>query len=522
MADKIPEVNPIQNLQSILELYGGKTSTQTATETPTSTTTKSNLTPDQLTALINEAMAPLSQASHGAGLSPYSDTNLSLGRAKVAGEILAKNAGTTTTASGGTRTTTNVTPAAMSPGNLATAGGNLLLQQIGGPLVKKVLAKTGVDTLGDKIGDWFGSLGESSPVDMTGFTTGAAAEPAGYALTQAAPSIQNLLSDSLVNSSIGDIASSVASDVGTSMLTDTATSSAADTSYEFFKNLLGFKDGGMVKASPKKYADGGNVFVDRNIPTSTGFQEYKQKPTIDSLLLGGGGIAPTPIIPTGATNTISAVSDGGGGNDAGRDNPTGISGDPDAAKDFLSSAALTGLGILGGPLGSIAAAVIGKATGTQSLQGMAFDSLKDALGIGAMSKAVEASSNEDLAPTTNPTLGVQVDIANQTADPLGSLLGLTDAFGTAQPGGVSSSGGGMTGADAVGSGSGYMAHGGGVSGPGTGTSDSIDAKLSNGETVVTAKTTQKVKQLLGDDFFFNLERMFNADAARNQLAQGRA
>lgn len=67
-----------------------------------------------------------------------------------------------------------------------------------------------------------------------------------------------------------------------------------------------------------------------------------------------------------------------------------------------------------------------------------------------------------------------------------------------------------------------LAMGGEISGPGTGTSDSISARLSDGETVVTAKTTAKVKELFGEDFFHNLEAQFNAPAAVNQKLKGRA
>lgn len=65
-------------------------------------------------------------------------------------------------------------------------------------------------------------------------------------------------------------------------------------------------------------------------------------------------------------------------------------------------------------------------------------------------------------------------------------------------------------------------HGGDVDGPGTGTSDSIPARLSDGETVITARTTQRVKELFGEDFFHNLEAQFNAPAAVKQKQMGRA
>lgn len=99
-----------------------------------------------------------------------------------------------------------------------------------------------------------------------------------------------------------------------------------------------------------------------------------------------------------------------------------------------------------------------------------------------------------------------------------------DGAGESDPGGMGTMGGGGYGTDSDGGGGsdgGYM-HGGEVAGPGTGTSDSIPARLSDGETVVTAQTTAKVKEMFGEDFFHNLEKQFNAPAAVKQKMKGRA
>lgn len=94
-------------------------------------------------------------------------------------------------------------------------------------------------------------------------------------------------------------------------------------------------------------------------------------------------------------------------------------------------------------------------------------------------------------------------------------------YGDRGPGGSSgdtaASEGGATAA-----GPGGYATGGEISGPGTGTSDSIPARLSDGETVITAKTTQKAKEMFGEDFFLRLEAEFNAPAAARQMTKGRA
>ena len=53
--------------------------------------------------------------------------------------------------------------------------------------------------------------------------------------------------------------------------------------------------------------------------------------------------------------------------------------------------------------------------------------------------------------------------------------------------------------------------------PGTSTSDSIPAKLSDGEYVIDAKTVDA----LGPDFFQKLQAMFNPEAIASQAAKGR-
>ena len=152
-------------------------------------------------------------------------------------------------------------------------------------------------------------------------------------------------------------------------------------------------------------------------------------------------------------------------------------------------------------------------------------------------------------------------------DALGNLMGITDAFGTAPVGapadsftgfnglpgpngpngfggsngfgdgrGIgggdsSNAGGGFGGGDSRGAGdtdggssngNAAAANGGLIDGPGTGTSDSIDIKVSDGETVITAETTKAVNEALGENFFLALEEAFNPKAAKAQRQLGRA
>lgn len=111
-------------------------------------------------------------------------------------------------------------------------------------------------------------------------------------------------------------------------------------------------------------------------------------------------------------------------------------------------------------------------------------------------------------------------------DALDNLMSETGAFGTADTGSQDSGQSGSVSDSSVsggpGDGSTFAATGGEMHGPGTGTSDSIEANVSDGETIITAQTTAKVKQMFGNDFFHNLEVQFNKPAAVKQKQMGRA
>jgi len=136
----------------------------------------------------------------------------------------------------------------------------------------------------------------------------------------------------------------------------------------------------------------------------------------------------------------------------------------------------------------------------------------------------------------NPSsAGLTAQANGMPGDALDNLMGLTNSFGTGDSGGGgggggfgSSSRGGndahsgdSSHGDAGASNSGFSA-GGELTGPGTGTSDSIDIKVSDGETVITAETTKAVNEALGENFFLALEEAFNPKAAKAQRQMGRA
>ena len=154
-----------------------------------------------------------------------------------------------------------------------------------------------------------------------------------------------------------------------------------------------------------------------------------------------------------------------------------------------------------------AAAENNRTPATDSLQAL-LDS-NNAFGTGGSSMSqinIDATNNANAAP----------------GNALDNLMAETGAFGTADTGQQS---GGQSVSDSTGGpgdGSSYAASGGEMHGPGTGTSDSIKANVSDGETIITAQTTAKVKELFGDDFFHNLEVQFNKPAAVKQKQMGRA
>jgi hypothetical protein len=135
----------------------------------------------------------------------------------------------------------------------------------------------------------------------------------------------------------------------------------------------------------------------------------------------------------------------------------------------------------------------------------------------------DAMQSAESIAAANPNSADLTSQANSMeGDALAGLLGLTGAFGTANisggtagdvnggqngvTGGVSGEGG--WGGSAVGGDT--WADGGPINGPGTGTSDSINAKLSDGEYVMSADTVS----VLGKEFFDALQAAFHTPVAQ--------
>jgi hypothetical protein len=89
----------------------------------------------------------------------------------------------------------------------------------------------------------------------------------------------------------------------------------------------------------------------------------------------------------------------------------------------------------------------------------------------------------------------------------GGGFGSSDAAGSANAGDASGVGGDSPGSS-------YAANGGPITGPGTGTSDDIGIKVSDGEFVISAD----VVDTLGEDFFNQLQAAFHTPVAQQRRA----
>ena len=532
--------NPIGDLTSLLDLYSGKTTKSTTSPETTTSTTKSNMTAEQTQAAIDSAMAPLNVASHGAGLSAYSDTNLALGRAQVAAEIAAKNAGTTTTQTSSGRTQTSTTPGALSSSQIGQTVKGLALTQLGAPILDKIKKSGAMTNLTDAVSNKATDI--LSPITTaftnmigqgnagTGLDLGASALNLGASSFDLSSMIPDTLSNGLSALANSGVAESVASNV---IDTGDITSSALDWLFSNggqvnTKKSLGYADGGMVD-SIQDSADGGDSFaeggkyIDRFVKSSN-----LTDPSIASPKLSASGeIAPATSTSTIAKTNADAVtqylqSQGGQSfregqtpADTGFDAPPGTL----AARDMtrktpglsdtsVSNVAMTALTMANPILGLLASKVMDVPT----LQKLAINDVANVFSDGTSTDPLGdfiATHVADNSPSVSISTG---RYGGSGGNGFGSGYANSQAGAGDTSSGGTSPGGGAT-ANA--------ASGGKMSGPGTGTSDSINAKLSDGETVITAKTTEKAKELFGDDFFHKLEQMFNAPAAAAQVAQGR-
>ena len=397
-------------------------------------------------------------------------------------------------------------------GGFATSGGALDensltanydsydFQNVGG-----AAAFSGMDAAGAVSSDYSGSM-------LDGF--GGDAYSAGMDATGA---VSSEYANSMLDGFGGDAYSGVAEEAGSSV-------------WEAGADWLGFADGGLVDSKAvKNFANGGPVTRNTN--------------NMGAPVSRGTGQAAVNYRPAPAGAPVNRVSNGKPapqqldftpnkqlGNNRDQAEPTSW-GSPEQNARALGAVGMTALGMMGVPGPAIAA--ISAITGQPTFPGMIAQDVRQAL----------------TSPMGGPTSDATAGIANAVADQMGidtmdALMGVTDAFGTAPAGtgfgntnsgsgrgaegggfgGHGNSAGGDSGTGSSGSsgsqgggGDASAANGGEIEGPGTGTSDSIKANLSDGEYVISAD----VVEMLGAGFFDNLQAKFHTPVAmKNQKQRG--
>ena len=501
--------NPFAELGSLLDMFSGKTTVVTDTPTTTTSSTKSNLSQDQINSLISEAMLPVQGASKAAGL--YGDSTMQLARVQAATDVAAKYAGNTTTqtTSGGTRTST--TQGALQGDNGINALKLLGVAQVGAPILSK--GKKFLDTLD------LGDIG-SSISDFASSLTGSGAS-AGFVSPGASADV--------VASTAGDFATNAANmvaDAGGSQLLSGATDAVASAG-DWLKDLFNFAEGG--------YVDRHTAISNLSNAAGAG----------DSVVNASGESAPARVTAPMDFTAFDAAMKGSGSSGTKVTPGTGNFDSPEDRDKNLASIAVT-LAKLGNPL---LGRLIENATGVESIQTRMRKQVTDMLGLTSFGYEEAASKTAQGNPET-PSPDEEVVIQAMQKDPdqedFAGLPGTIGGGGVAGDGEEESSSSGsssssssgswnpagdqgngvttspVTGGDSItttnlGSAGGGDAAGGHITGPGTGTSDSIPTNLSNGEYVIDAKTVEA----LGPAFFQSIQAMFNPSVIPKQIAKGR-
>jgi hypothetical protein len=271
----------------------------------------------------------------------------------------------------------------------------------------------------------------------------------------------------------------------------------SSTASDFGGGLSDFFSSFFASGGPVKKSDAGR-FVDRNLPA------LDTPDAVDPTISADGAVDPNPQTPA----ATGSVQDG-----------TAKSTSSSSAKtsNVLDKIMTDGVGGAGGGpgTGGLGGLSLGMATSVlgHSPIGMAINfGLALANAIGQQGISVSAIGD-----------GPSGAIGIGQGEGIGAALGGT---GTGGSNGIGS-GTGLGGADGIGiggaagagsgiGGDGYDT-GGKVSGPGTSTSDSVAAHLSDGEYVIDAKTVAA----LGPEFFQAIQAKFNPAALKAQKSQGR-
>lgn len=181
-----------------------------------------------------------------------------------------------------------------------------------------------------------------------------------------------------------------------------------------------------------------------------------------------------------------------------------------ASNPTATNAANLGLSMAnpGYALASALASVFGLANPAEAVANMA------ALANPNIAMSAEQQAIAAIEAANPGSLGLTAQANSVEGDALEGLLGLTGSFGTdgsSAAGDAGNSGDGTASGGETGSGD-TLANGGPISGRGTGISDSIPVKVSDGEYIISAD----VVETLGEDFFNQLQAAFHTPAAQQR------
>lgn len=502
-------------------LFGSAPATVTTSEEGGTTVKGTSLTPEAINAMLREmtegglsgngsggiaGLAAIMSGQKSAGLynSPTTMQLMNKNATNIAERAALASAQTTTTT-----TPKKSTQVQKQPGMLSTPAGQIGLILGGASLLKnKKFRKTiGLDSA-DEV------AAAMAPQTIEGFNQSVAADASDYIGTSINESVSAIESSSIasmpqvfdgasealtsfvssgggeaITSAISDLSSgleSTAIEAGSELLSESG-SAVADIGADSGDLLSGitdffdwFADGGIVRS----YADGGIVSSERKLKG----RDYSAMPLISDPLLNTGPIA--SIIPRKSKKPIDPFADGSMDgflfgstiNDGGAPG-SGIGTDGDSVGTGVAtslSGAISG-SVMGGIIGIAAEIAEGIANGQIGGNQVAVEA-----------DAVAAANAANPGPVGNDAEGPAPEGGNTAAN---------DAAGNAAAAAAPAADG-----DAGDAG---WNDGGSINGPGTGTSDSIVARLSDGEYVIPADVVKK----MGEDFFDNLLDMHHTPAA---------
>lgn len=410
----------------------------------------------------------------------------------------------------------NKTTTGTSGTNTGKAAQNLAILQLGSKLLNSDTGK-GLITKGKSAFDSLFNSGESgaganfgsapitfdSPAQFTdaGFSFGGASDPGFGSFLDAGGGAGDIIG----NLGGGDAAGEVIGDL--------SGGGGIDIPLEDLSGYFGLADGGLVgrdekpidypmggkvmgpsnaEGTPQAYADGGKVRSGGGRASSAPTYSPLQPQATSAVNSPRGGLSrPREDLSFGPLNLEAGIGVGPGQDSS----PSSIASIDPASSVAVGNAVGNAVGaatmsaVVGpvGMLGINAASGLTGVSAPQSALSQAIAAIANALGIG--SAGVNPDGTSSTSPTATGTSSV-ADAANADTSDAGDA-GVGDSAASAGDSGVGTSGDGSGGVGVGDSGTGYSS-GGAVQGKGTGTSDSVPARLSKGEYVLPADVTQAI------------------------------